>query len=106
MISETESVFSGYEILLKPALYGSMLVLMGFLTSSLFNAVFANNIKKAVLLSVIALVFLAGPSLIETMYLLTATHFLIVLVAGIYVGCVLLYLFFTKIVFTRFLPHS
>ena len=106
VISETESIFSGYEILLKPALYGSMLVLMGFLTSSLFNAVFSNNIKKTVLLSVIALIFLAGPALIETLYLLTSVHFLIVLVSGIYVGCVLLYLFFTKIVFTRFLAHS
>lgn len=106
VISETESVFSGYEILLKPAIYGSMLVLMGFLTSSLFNAFFANNIKKTVILSLIALVFMAGPALIESLYLLTAVHFLIVLVAGIYVGCVLLYLFFTKIVFTRFSAGS
>lgn len=101
VISETESVYSGFEILLKPALYGSMLVLLGFLTSSLFTAFFDKDVKKAVLLSLVALVFLAGPSVIESLYFLSSNLFLVFLTSGIYVGCVLLYLFFTKIVFTK-----
>ena len=102
VISETESVYSGFQVLLKPVLFGSMLILLGFLTSSLFNAFFTGAVKKAVFQSLIALVFLAGPSLIETLYLLTSAHFMVLLVTGIYVFCVLLYLFFTKIVYIKF----
>lgn len=102
VISETESIYSGFQILIKPVLFGSMLMLFGFLSSSLFSAFLSKNKKKAAILSVAAFLFFIFPSFIETVYLLTTKLFLVLSLSGVYVGSVLLYLFFMKIVFTRF----
>lgn len=97
VISGTESVYSGFQILIKPLLYTAMILQVGGALKSMFYAL-QNQSKRLMRFNAfLILVYLVFPAVIETIYLLSCNDFIVLIMSAAYVFCVFSYLIIQKL---------
>ncbi len=98
VISGTESIYSGFQILIKPVLYAAMIMQAGALLSSLFYALQIHSKRLFILNAILVIVYLVFPAIIETIYLLSCNNFIVLIMSGAYVFFVSFYLIIKRVV--------
>jgi len=78
VISGTDSVYSGFEIFVKPVLIMVMIYQLGFIVQKFYKFLCNRKILLLVLCVIAGLIYIVVPSLLETLYLLKYNVFLLI----------------------------
>lgn len=96
IISTSDHIFTTFPLLLKPGLFGVMILILSFCVHQIEKSFSAKKYVFLVLWSIISIVVVVIPSLIEGMYILDMNYLLILVLSAFYASILIILTFIRR----------